>query len=96
MNVPPKVYATCDVVVFTIRKGRLEVLLVKRKNPPHKNAWAIPGGFVEEKETLEKAALRELWEETGIGDLYLEQLYTFGDPGRDPRGRVMTIAHFAR
>ncbi len=86
---------TVDVVIFTIRDGTLQVLLVRRKYPPFKERWAIPGGFVHDRETLEEAALRELREETGVSDLYIEQLYSFGDPGRDPRGRVVTIAYFA-
>jgi 8-oxo-dGTP diphosphatase len=84
-----------DVIIFTLRDDDLQVLLVRRKNPPFEGRWAIPGGFVEEDESLEAAARRELNEETGVRDLYLEQLYTFGDPKRDPRGRVITIAYFA-
>ena len=88
---------TADVVVFTILEGELKVLLVKRKNWPYQGMWAIPGGFVDMNEGLEKAAYRELREETGVcgEDVYLEQLYTFGDPDRDPRTRVITVAHFA-
>jgi len=88
---------TVDVVIFAILDGELQVMLVKRKNWPFQGMWAIPGGFVEMDETLEEAAYRELWEETGVGsqDMYLEQLYTFGDPGRDPRTRVITVAYFA-
>jgi len=84
-----------DVVIFTLREDDLQALLVQRKNPPFEGRWAIPGGFVEEDESLEVAARRELAEETGVRDVYLEQLYTFGDPGRDPRGRVITVAYLA-
>lgn len=86
---------TVDVVIFTIREGRLQVLLVKRGVPPFRGSWAIPGGFVRSREALADAALRELREETGVEDVYLEQLYSFGDPGRDPRGRIVTISYFA-
>ena len=86
---------TVDIVIFTIREGRLQVLLVRRAIPPFQGKWAIPGGFVKEEESLEEAALRELREETGVKDVYLEQLYTFGEPKRDPRGRVVTVAYFA-
>src|SRR5262249_30050894 len=86
---------TVDVVIFTIRAGALHVLLVRRARPPFARRHAIPGGFVDEGESLEAAARRELAEETGLRDVYLEQLYTFGDPGRDPRGHVVTVAYFA-
>ena len=88
---------TADVVIFTLRDSALEVLLVKRKHWPHEGMWAIPGGFVRMDESLEQAARRELAEETGVDDpgLFLEQLYTFGDPARDPRTRVITVAYFA-
>ncbi len=84
-----------DIVIFTIHSGELRVLLVKRGIAPFPGQFAIPGGFVLENESLDQAALRELKEETGVGDVYLEQLYSFGDPGRDPRGRVITIAYYA-
>lgn len=86
---------TVDIVVFTIQNNNLEVLLVKRGIEPFKGKWAIPGGFVKMDEDLENAAKRELREETGVEDIYLEQLYTFGNPKRDPRGRVITIAYMA-
>ena len=84
-----------DVIIFTLRDNELQVLLVQRKNLPFEGRWAIPGGFVGAHESLEAAARRELEEETGVHDVYLEQLYTFGDPKRDPRGRVITVAYFA-
>ena len=86
---------TVDIVIFTIQQGVLKVLLVKRGIAPFIGKFAIPGGFVLEDEDLEQAAVRELKEETGVADVYLEQLYSFGDPKRDPRGRVVTIAYFA-
>lgn len=89
----PKV--TVDAVIFTIYNDKLQTLLIKRKGPPFKNSWALPGGFLEKDERLVKAAGRELFEEAGVGKIYLEQLFTFGDPGRDPRGRVITVAYFA-
>ncbi len=84
-----------DLVIFTIREHRLEVLLIERALPPFEGRWALPGGFIRDGESLEQAALRELEEETGVQDVYLEQLFTFGDPGRDPRGRVVTVAYYA-
>jgi 8-oxo-dGTP diphosphatase len=86
---------TADVVILTVHEGRLEVLLIKRKRWPFEGMWAIPGGFVNPDESLEDAAKRELQEETGVRDVYLEQLYTFGDPGRDPRTRVITVVYYA-
>lgn len=83
------------MVLFAYRGEDLQVLLVRRKHWPYAGHWAIPGGFVHMAESLEEAAQRELVEETGISDLNLEQLYTFGDPGRDPRTRVITVAYFA-
>ncbi|HYF61977.1 MAG TPA: NUDIX domain-containing protein [Herpetosiphonaceae bacterium] len=86
---------TVDVVIFSLRSGRLQVLMVQRKHWPYADHWAIPGGFVNMDESLETAARRELMEETGVHDLYMEQLYTFGEPGRDPRTRVISVAYFA-
>lgn len=91
----PRPSVTVDIIVFTLRDNDLQVLLIKRKHPPFEGMWAIPGGFVDIDESLEEAALRELREETGVEDVYLEQLYTFGNPDRDPRGRVITVAYFA-
>ncbi len=76
---------TVDVALFTYEQDRLQVLLIRRGNQPFAGEWALPGGFVDADEPLEKAAARELGEETGMTDVYLEQLATFGDPGRDPR-----------
>ena len=84
-----------DIVVFTIQSGELKVLLIKRKIPPFVGRHAIPGGFVLDHEDLEQAALRELKEETGVRDVYLEQLYSFGAPKRDPRERVISVSYFA-
>ncbi len=84
-----------DAIVFGYsKKDGVSVLLIQRKYEPFKNSWAIPGGFVLEDESLEEAVRRELAEETGIELNYLEQLYTFGDPGRDPRQRIIAVAYF--
>jgi 8-oxo-dGTP diphosphatase len=91
----PQVSVTVDIVIFTIRDDALQVLLIRRGIPPFQGRWAIPGGFVLPDESLDDAARRELREETGVEDVWLEQLYTFGDPRRDPRGRVVTVAYFA-
>lgn len=84
-----------DVVIFTIDGGRLKTLLVRVKNGPFAGRWAFPGGLVPIGEAPEKTATRELLAQTGIGDVYLEQLRTFGDPSRDPAAHVVSIAHFA-
>ena len=84
-----------DVVLLTIQDGTLKVLLVKRQQSPYRGAWALPGGLVAGDESVDTAALRELQEETNINNIYLEQLYTFGEPNRDPRGRVITVAYYA-
>jgi 8-oxo-dGTP diphosphatase len=88
---------TVDVVIFSILNEELKVLLIKRKAWPYEGMWAIPGGFVKIDESLEDAAYRELAEETNVThkQVYLEQLYTFGEPDRDPRTRVITVAYFA-
>ena len=84
---------TVDVVVFNSQTGRLHVLLIQRAQEPFQDAWALPGGFVDLDESLEEAAGRELAEETGVEGVDLEQLQTYGDPNRDPRGRVISVAY---
>lgn len=86
---------TVDVVIFSLVEDDLQVLLIKRRFPPFAEFWALPGGFVRIDESLERAAMRELSEETGVTGVYMEQLYTFGSPARDPRTRVITVAYFA-
>lgn len=88
---------TVDLVILTIRGGELQALLIERGNPPYRGQLALPGGFVRESETLDQAALRELREETALDgrQLHLEQLRTYGDPDRDPRQRVITVAYLA-
>ena len=90
-----KLFVTVDIVLFTIRGGGLHLLLIRRLAKPFENRYALPGGFVLEDESVDAAAARELHEETGVDKVYLEQLYTFGDPKRDPRGRVVTVAYYA-
>ena len=86
---------TTDIVIFSIIEDALHVLLIQRANDPFKGRWALPGGFLDQGENLDECARRELAEETGVSGVYLEQLYTFGDVGRDPRGWVVTVAYFA-
>ncbi|NOQ70938.1 MAG: NUDIX domain-containing protein [Crocinitomix sp.] len=91
----PTIRLSVDAVVFGYdSKQGLSVLLIKRKFDPFQGQWAIPGGLVLENESLETAVERELNEETGVHVNYLEQLYTFGKPGRDPRNRVVTVAYY--
>ncbi|MBT2389490.1 MULTISPECIES: NUDIX domain-containing protein [Streptomyces] len=96
----PPFAVTVDLAVFTVREGRLHVLLVERGEDPFKGAWALPGGFVRPRESAGQAARRELAEETGlsgetVADLHLEQLRTYSDPDRDPRMRVVSVAYTA-
>lgn len=88
---------TVDCVIFglDLDERSLKVMLVERDLEPFAGMWAVPGGFVRTGESLEAAAERELREETGIGEVFLEQLYTFGEPGRDPRGWVVSVAYYA-
>lgn len=89
----PRPMVTVDAVVFTLRDGHRELLLIQRKNPPYAGCWALPGGFVDMDESLECAVARELAEETGLSGIALTQFHAFGDPGRDPRGRNICIAY---
>lgn len=91
----PHPAVTVDVVIFTIRDRQLKLLLIRRAGEPYRGKWALPGGFVQMAEGLKEAARRELEEETGVSGVYLEQLYTFGRPDRDPRERVITVAYYA-
>ncbi|MBR9705602.1 NUDIX hydrolase [Candidatus Pacearchaeota archaeon] len=84
-----------DIVIFTIKNEKLKILLIKRGVEPFIDSWALPGGFIKMDEDLDDSAKRELKEETGVTPKYLEQLYTFGDVKRDPRGRVISITYFA-
>jgi 8-oxo-dGTP diphosphatase len=84
-----------DVVIFSVRPAGLTVLLVRRAAAPFRGRWSLPGGFVRPTESLDDAARRQLQEETEVRDVYLEQLYTFGGPRRDPRGRMISVAYFA-
>ncbi len=92
----PRPSVTVDCVIFGMDDSYdLRVLLIQRAHDPYAGDWALPGGFVDMDEDLETAARRELEEETGIKDVFVEQLYTFGTPNRDPRGRVISIAYYA-
>lgn len=91
----PHPSVTADIVIFTIRDRQLKLLLIRRSGEPYRGKWALPGGFVNIDEDLDEAARRELEEETGVTGVYLEQLYTFGKPDRDPRERVITVAYYA-
>jgi 8-oxo-dGTP diphosphatase len=91
----PRAALTVDCVVFGLDVSDLKVLLIQRRLTPFQHGWALPGGFVRVDETLDAAARRELAEEAGVTDVYLEQLYTFGALARDPRERVVTVAYYA-
>lgn len=86
---------TVDLVIFTVKEEKLHVLLVRRAEEPFAGYWSIPGGFLLKSESLEDAALRVMQEKTRVKGVYLEQLYTFGDPERDPRARIITVTYFA-
>lgn len=86
---------TVDMLIFTVAENKLKLLLIKRKNHPGLGKWALPGGFVNMDESLEEAGARELKEETNLEDVYLEQLYTWGEVKRDPRTRIITVTYIA-
>ena len=91
----PRPALTADCVIFGFNDERLQILLIERGVEPYKGCWALPGGFMRMNESIEECARRELWEETNVKDVYLEQFHTFSSPGRDPRGRVVTVAFIA-
>jgi 8-oxo-dGTP diphosphatase len=91
----PRPALTVDCVVFGFDESELKVLLVERALEPFKGSWALPGGFVHMDETIDEAARRELAEEAGLNNVFLEQLYTFGAVDRDPRERIVSVAHYA-
>ncbi len=92
-----EIHVAVDLVVLTLRDGALSVLLIQREDEPHRGAWALPGGFIEHGEELEAAAYRVLADEASLGSgaVHLEQVRTFGTPGRDPRGHVVSVAFMA-
>lgn len=91
----PRPILAADSAVFTLHDGALSVLLIERGQPPFIGTWALPGGWVEEEEPVDEAGARELREETGLSNVDLRQLFTIGDPGRDPRGWCATVVYVA-
>jgi 8-oxo-dGTP diphosphatase len=89
----PRPSVTVDIIIFRVFENEPEVLLIKRANDPFKEQWALPGGFVDQDEALEDAAVRELHEETGLSGILLTQMHTFGNPGRDPRGHTVSVVY---
>jgi len=89
----PRPAVTVDIIIFRLSADDPEVLLIERGNDPYKGQWALPGGFVDKDEALEHAVARELEEETGLKDILLTQMHTFGDPGRDPRGHTVAVVY---
>jgi len=92
----PRPAVTADVACFAEEDGLAYILLIQRNHEPFAGRWALPGGFVDELEALEAAALRELEEETRLTGVSVEQFGAYGDPGRDPRGHTVTVAFLAR
>src|SRR5918911_2895412 len=90
-----QVRVAVDNCIFTVLEDRLHLLLIQMTKVPYAGMWALPGGLIQDDESLDAAAVRILDEETGVADVYLEQLYTFGQPDRDPRGRVVSVAYYA-
>jgi 8-oxo-dGTP diphosphatase len=90
-----QVKVAVDNCIFTVWEDRLHLLLIQMTKVPYTGMWALPGGLIQDAESLDAAAVRILYEETGVADVYLEQLYTFGRPDRDPAGRVVSVAYFA-
>lgn len=91
----PRPALTTDCIIFGFDEVELKVLLIERGIEPYKGHWAFPGGFVQMDETTEEGAKRELFEETGLQNIFIEQLFTFSDVDRDPRGRVVSVAYYA-
>jgi 8-oxo-dGTP diphosphatase len=90
-----RLWVAVDLAVFTVERGRLQLLLIQMKRAPFTGRWALPGGRIGARETVEEAAERELEEKTSLTRVYLEQLYTFSSPDRDPAGRCLSVAHMA-
>ncbi len=94
-SVFPKPSVTVDLVLFTVRNEQLQVLLTKREQHPFRNQLALPGVFVQIAETLDEAAQRALFQKTGLQNIYMEQLYTWGNVQRDPRMRIISVSYYA-
>jgi 8-oxo-dGTP diphosphatase len=90
----PRPSVTVDIIIICKFEDKMKILLIQRGNEPFKNKWAFPGGFIEMDETLEESAVRELHEETGLQEVRLHQFGTYGDPGRDPRGRTVSVVFY--
>ena len=94
-NAFPRPSVAVDLVLMTVKEGRLAALLQQRPDHPHKGDWALPGGFVGIEESLDDAAKRLMTTKAGLDEGWIEQLYSFGEPNRDPRMRVISVAYFA-